>query len=183
MTFSEATSGTGCNPTDASAIATIVSNEQCNIEMSVLRDAPFNLAQGDPIVVKAQALNVIGWSADSSIDSGAAVQTEPLKPSSAPTRAASSSQTALVTEWAALTGTDTGGSPIVSYALQYDDASGGSVWTDVIGSSSDSLALTYSVTVSITIGETYLFRYKAKNIHGWSEWSDELELVAASVPT
>jgi hypothetical protein len=39
------------------------------------------------------------------------------------------------------------------------------------------------VTVSITIGDTYLFRYAAKNIHGWSEYSDELALVAASVPT
>ena len=47
----------------------------------------------------------------------------------------------------------------------------------------DSLALTYSVTLSITVGETYLFRFKAKNIHGWSPWSDELALVAASVPT
>lgn len=43
--------------------------------------------------------------------------------------------------------------------------------------------MTYAVTLSITIGETYLFRYKAKNIHGWSPWSDELALVAASVPT
>ena len=48
------------------------------------------------------------------------------------------------------------------------------MWTDVIGTP-DSLALTYSVTISITIGETYLFRYRAKNIHGRTdEWSDEL---------
>jgi hypothetical protein len=90
-TFSEAPAGSGCSPSSPAEIATIVANENCDIEMSVLRATPFDLVQGDPIVVKMQAQNVIGWSADSAIDSSAVVQTEPLKPSSAPTRAATSS--------------------------------------------------------------------------------------------
>lgn len=45
------------------------------------------------------------------------------------------------------------------------------------------MAQTYTVSVSITVGSTYLFRYRAKNIHGWSDYSDNLELIAASVPT
>ena len=52
----------------------------------------------------------------------------------------------------------------------------------MIGSAADSLALTYTVTTSIEIGESYLFQYRAKNIHGWSEWSPSLTLIAASVP-
>ena len=39
------------------------------------------------------------------------------------------------------------------------------------------------MTDSIQVGETYLFRYKAKNIHCWSLWSASLSLIAASVPT
>jgi len=35
------------------------------------------------------------------------------------------------------------------------------------------------VTNSIQKGLTYLFRYRARNAHGWGTWSDELKLVAA----
>ena len=91
-TFSEAPAGSGCSPASSAAIAAIVTNENCDIEMSLLRAAPFNLVQGEPIVVRVRAENVIGWSADSAVDSSAVVQTEPLKPSTPPTRAASSSQ-------------------------------------------------------------------------------------------
>jgi len=110
------------------------------------------------------------------------VQTEPHTPGQAPTRGATSSRTQLVADWLALTGPETGGSPILSYALRYDDASGATVWTELLGVSADSLALTYTVTTSITVAETYLFQYRAKNIHGWSAWSPSLALVAASPP-
>lgn len=72
-TFSVAPSGSGCSPSSPAAIASVVANENCDIEMSLLRVAPFNLVQGDPIVVKMQAQNVIGWSADSAVDSSAVV--------------------------------------------------------------------------------------------------------------
>lgn len=52
----------------------------------------------------------------------------------------------------------------------------------MIGNSSDSTALTYTVTSSIVVGNTYRFRYRVKNVHGWSNYSDELLLIAASVP-
>lgn len=93
----------------------------------------------------------------------------------------------MVADFLALTGTDTGGSAITSYALRYDDAStelsGTTTWTNLIGTSVDSLALTYTVTSSIQIGKTYLFQYRAKNVHGWSnDWSNSLSLIAASTP-
>lgn len=55
LTFSEAALGTGCNPSDATAAATIVSNNYCDLEMSVLRSAPFNLTQSAQILAKVQA--------------------------------------------------------------------------------------------------------------------------------
>lgn len=60
-----------------------------------------------------------GWSAESSVNAAdvAAIQTAPLKPSGAPTRATSSSYTQLSVDWSSLTGTDTGDSPIISYHL------------------------------------------------------------------
>lgn len=76
-----------------------------------------------------------------------------------------------------------GGAEILSYHLQYDDASSGAIWTHLLGYDSDETELSYSVTISIQAGETYLFRYRAKNLMGWGEYSDELSLVAASVPS
>lgn len=75
-----------------------------------------------------------------------------------------------------------GGSGILSYHLQYDDASSGSIWTDLIGLGSDSLLTTFTVTSSISVGDIYRFRYRAKNIHGWGPYSDALLLYAARVP-
>jgi hypothetical protein len=60
-----------------------------------------------------------GWSAESSVNAAvvAAIQTVPLKPTGAPTRATSSSYTQLSVDWSTVTGTDTGDSPILSYHL------------------------------------------------------------------
>jgi hypothetical protein len=52
----------------------------------------------------------------------------------------------------------------------------------LIGHSVDSTALTYTVSSSIVVSKTYKFRYRIKNVHGWSNYSDSLDLIAASVP-
>ena len=43
----------------------------------------------------------------------------------------------------------------------------------------DAVILTYGVSNLITVGATYKFRYRGRNIHGWGPYSDELELIAA----
>lgn len=101
--------------------------------MSILRDT-YGLVQGAAIHARVQAQNVIGWSAESAANVAivAQVATVPVQPTQSPTRAATSSHSQLVVNWAALTGADAGGSPITAYALRYDDASfaaGAGVWT------------------------------------------------------
>lgn len=76
-----------------------------------------------------------------------------------------------------------GGYSVASYHLQYDDASSGTIWTDLVGLSTNSTTLTYTVSSSIQIGYVYKFRYRAKNIYGWGSYSDTLSLYAASAPT
>lgn len=132
-------------------MATVVTNAYCEIETTVLRGEPYLLLQGDSVIAKMQTLNPIGWSGESLVNSVdiALIQVPPAKPSQAPTRAITSSYTQLVVDVAALTGLDTGGSPITSYHIQYDDSSNGAIWTDVIGDPVDSLALTATVSSSI----------------------------------
>lgn len=72
---------------------------------------------------------------------------------------------------------------MLSYHLQYDDASGGSIWTELSGLSSNSLALTFTVTMSIQVGKVYRFRYRGLNAFGFGPFSDSLYLYAARVPT
>lgn len=53
---------------------------------------------------------------------------------------------------------------------------------DVTGTTTDSLALQHTV-YNVEKGKTYAFRYRGKNIYGWSaEWSPIMYEVAADVP-
>lgn len=87
-------------------------------------------------------------------------------------------------EWDAVS--DTGGTTILSYNLQFDDASNGANWFDVQGEDgSESTTLTYTSPPSQVIigGQTYRFRVRAKNVHGWSAaFSPELLVLASDVP-
>ena len=56
------------------------------------------------------------------------------------------------------------------------------MWTNLVGTAAPSLALTHTVTTSVTAAATYLFQYRAQNIYGWSDWSPPLYLIAASAP-
>jgi hypothetical protein len=83
-----------------------------------------------------------------------------------------------------LTGTATGGSTILSYHVEYDQAGGGSgPWTEVAGSTSNSLLTTHTLT-SLQAGKMYYIRYRAKNAHGWSAgYSPVTAIMMASVTT
>ena len=56
------------------------------------------------------------------------------------------------------------------------------MWTDLVGLSSDLVSYTFTVTSAVQSGSVYRFRYRAKNIHGWGPFSDNLILYAAKVP-
>jgi hypothetical protein len=66
---------------------------------------------------------------------------------------------------------ETGGSVILGYNLQMDDGLGGS-FVDVYGSASDpitanNMALSYKAT-NLVRSRLYGFRYRARNIYGYS---------------
>jgi len=128
---------------------------------------------------------VIGWgplSLPTTTGSAALVEVLPHKPLASPHRDYSlSSDTLLQVNFEALNSPEDGGAMVVSYNLQYDDASKGTVWTDLTGHLTDDVSLSFGVTSSIQVGKTYLFKYRAKNIHGWGPYSDSLSLIAARV--
>lgn len=61
-----------------------------------------------------------------------------------------------------------------------DDGQGGS-FTSLIGYTSPYL-MPYYVATGLTKGRTYKFRYRAKNVNGWGEFSNEVSILAADAP-
>lgn len=79
--------------------------------------------------------------------------------------------------------TNTGSSPITSYELQKDDGKGGSFLTIYGGDQHPTLSRTFLVKTNITTGVAYRFRYRARNLIGWSGWSPISSLSASTVPS
>ena len=79
-----------------------------------------SLEQDDLIAVRVQALNEIGWSGFSEPNSiGQTIIVLPYSPTMAPVLI-TQDQSSVQVHMEPVTGVSTGGSPVVSYELQYD---------------------------------------------------------------
>jgi len=148
--------------------------------MTALTDAAtFNLAEGALVVAVVEALNTIGYSAPSPENTaGALVQVVPAAPPTAPERGGGTDRTQLEVLYAA--NSQDGGAIIEAYGLEIDRGDG-SGFVSALTPSLDNSAV---ITVGIESGASYLVRYRARNVHGWSVgYSPELTIVAASVPS
>lgn len=89
-------------------------------------------------------------------------------------------KTGVTLSWAELLFTsETGGSPITSYSLEWDQ--GSSPFVSLIGDPANSLALTYTIT-GLATGLPYRFRLRARNIHDWGQYSNTVTVVPAGPP-
>lgn len=75
---------------------------------------------------------------------------------------------------------EAGGTEITSYNLEYNQALGAN-FVEVIGETSENLSRT--ILVATTAGETYVFRYRTKNIFGFtSGYSPTTTIKSAKAP-
>lgn len=128
----------------------------------------------------------MGWGAYSGVLSGGpTIETVPDTPQSPPVRdEAGTTTTQITVEMAEVTAQSlaAGGSTISSYNLEWNQGSG-TQFVEVTGETSDSESRLVPVG-PLTEGQTYTFRYRVKNIHGWSpEYSPEVEIMAAEKPS
>lgn len=125
-------------------------------------------------MVTIQAHNAYGYSAVSSPHtSSVTVQTEPsqvlnLQPGSA------TDESLIQVSWSALTGSQTGGSSILEYIVEW-----GSGFS--LSASTQSTSLTTST--GITAGTTYTVRVRARNKWGYGPYSSTVQLKAAVAPS
>lgn len=155
--------------------------------MSLAKATPFFLIQGDLIYAQVRVKNLIGWSDYSlpnTLASAADIRVTPLKPLTTPQRDSTSSDLQLVVNIPTVSNPQTGGSPVLSYHVQYDGASSGSIWTDLqgeSGSDSTSQQVVVQAPTPITIGAVYLFKYRVRTSFDFGPFSEVLNLYAARV--
>jgi len=126
---------------------TVINNRYCVLPMDVLTSAPFNLVQGDIVIAKILAANVVGESQYSMENAlGGDIRVAPLTPILAPYRGPLTSVGQAHVQIAPLTGALTGGSPITSYYIQFDDLSNGVDWLELQGFTTYTLDLAYLKT-------------------------------------
>jgi hypothetical protein len=138
--------------------------------MSVLKASPFNLVLAEEVVARVAVTNLIGtssFSEESIIN--AQIQSEPSSPSSTPSRGTSTSTSQIYVMIEALTGLNAGDATVYSY--QIDISIDQVTWTALKGYSTNDVSLSF-VKTGLTISVEYSFRYRARNIHGWGQYSE-----------
>ena len=150
--------------------------------MSVFTSSPYSLSQGTLIVGTIQATNSIGTSTQSPVNTGGVyVEVPPLTPSAVTIVSSGTNQTQITVTMPTVTGTNDGGSTILSYSLEWDGGYNNGTFTSLIGYTINQLSTTY-VATGLIEGFTYRFRHRVLNVFGWSGYSSVVSGIAAVVP-
>jgi hypothetical protein len=166
----------------------------CEIPMSVLTqplpNGQFLLQLGALVQAKVRAVNGLGAGNYSTLNTDtspgvALVQTIPSTPTLAPKRFESTSTTTQITvEIPSYTDNsdEAGGTAVTSYALEWNSGFG-TTFTEIVGGPVGADNLNLFINVATSSGNTYLFRYRVRNIYGWSpNYSPVASLLSAKAP-
>ena len=161
-----------CDGTDPAVIAA----RTCLVSMSSLVVADFNLVQADEIQATISALNQIGFSEPSEPAGMALVQVAPQGPLTKLSRGSQTSESTVEVEFA--THLLDGGAAIQDYCIEMDTGNG----FRVVSPSSLTQSPVQISEPEIASGLHIYFRHRVWNAHGWSEYSETVTIVAATVP-
>ena len=103
----------------------------CDVPIATLRATPFNLQQGDSVYAIVRAINVIGLGLYSEPNSVGVVIEDIPDQMAKPTRGVLTTESQLEIKWVELVGAATGGDPIDSYNVKWDQ--GTDTWADLVG--------------------------------------------------
>lgn len=131
----------GCDGTKSA----IVNNRQCEVELTTLYAAPFNLIGGDDVYAKVVASNLYGPSVESDPGHGAQIVLVPDAPLQLRDEPTITSETQVGLIWT--DGAFNGGMPVIDYTVSYDQATGN--WVEL---ESGILTQSYTSTAVLTSG-------------------------------
>ena len=154
-----------------------------NLMTTIANNATFEYAgllastyTGKTLRMKVEATNVMGSVLSPSLQF--VLASTPDKPTPAPYADISNTTTDQILVSFVNTNTDNGGSPVTLIELQRDDGNEGDFFTILLSAQQTQLL----VKDGIERGNYYRFRYRVRNVNGWSDWSDTGYIVAFSVP-
>lgn len=153
----------------------VLSSKSCNIDISTLLAAPYNVDGGDHIWAKVTASNVYGESDLSAEGNGAYYMREPDAPISLSEDLQGKTSTTINLIWA--DGVSNGGTPVIDYRVNMREQGSGD-FTPVADSI---LTQAYTIT-GLTLGITYEFRVESRNAIGYSPTSDVFTILHALAP-
>ena len=139
---------TYCDGSDPTIMAAL----SCQIPLTVLQASPYSLSLGNLVQVTVSATNTLGDSQPSLPNSGGAlIETVPQTPASAPARGEETGEAQVQLLYTPLAGSATGGSPITSYIIWWDQGQGGAL-TALAGQTAPNLALSLIISTGIASG-------------------------------
>jgi len=143
-----------------------------------LRASPFNLPWGASVYARVLAINAYEsslYSDQNPETQKAVIITYPTKPRQLEETVPDRTATAVGLAW--LEGTDNGGSTVIDYEVSHKQLPSGTYTVE----KDFNLGLAF-VDSGLISGKNYLFRVRSRNEFGYSEYSDELQLLVAFVP-
>jgi hypothetical protein len=132
------------------------------------------LPWGSSVWVKVAALNTYGYSFHSVVANGAVILTSPDKPINVAEIVVQRAATSISFDWDK--GAANGGASVIDYRINYDQGTGN--WVPL----SIGVLNQYYTATGLTAGVTYQFTVEARNSFDYSEESDVVSILCATVP-
>jgi len=156
------------------SISSIRDTKTCTVAAYIFNLAPYSLAWGSEVYAHVIATNLYGDSLTSLAANGGIIVRVPDKPVTLVERYSDRTPTVLGLTWA--DGVENGGLAVLDYRVNIAEL-GGSYTVFQSGIVSQSFVVT-----GLTSGKMYKFKVEARNSHGYSDYSDEVTLLAAFKP-
>jgi hypothetical protein len=151
---------------------TVITNTECTVPLSDLSSIPYYLQLGHKIYIKVRAINDYGSSDLSEAGISDGMEFVPDAPVNLQDMVHITSDSVIGISWQE--GASNGDSPVLDYRVTYDQSTGNYVMLV------DGLAQTdYTTDITLLPGQIYKFKVEARNTVGYSELSNELEILVA----
>ena len=156
------------------SLPSVIASTECDIPISTLRAGAFQLPWGSSIYAKVNAYNLYGSSKASPLGNGAVILTYPDPPANVSEDSTQRTSNSITVIWDEAFN---GGATILDYRVSFDQGTGVYV------------VLTEAVTqrkytaITLTSGITYNFKIEARNVFGYSQFSDVVPIICATTPS
>jgi hypothetical protein len=155
------------------ASSTVIAATTCSIPKSTLNRSPISLAWGVSVHAYVVASNGIGNSVASTVGNGAYILTYPDSPLNLSNNALLTTASQITLTWSP--GASTGGVPVLTYDLTFDQGLGSSVFVPL----QTGIAATTFTVIGMTAGVTYAFQIRELTSFGYSAYSSSVSVLAA----